>query len=126
MKPASLTGDLTLLSLSPSFRQRRPGRVADDHPQRYGVQADSVTSDLAASGVELAHWRGVNANFGVRHLFAQPRHSRALAAAMARVTAIAALVVYAAGVRLLLLHLALWLATCEQFARWALGFPIRW
>jgi hypothetical protein len=42
---------------------------------------------------------------------------------MESVAAIGSLVVYVGGVRLLLQHLALWLATFEQIARRALGFP---
>jgi hypothetical protein len=87
------------------------------------VQGDSIHSDLTANGVELARSQGMNANSDVRHRLARQRHRNAVVAVMARVAAIGSLVVYVGSVRLLLQRLALWVATCEQIARRALGIP---
>jgi hypothetical protein len=65
----------------------------------------------------------MNANSDLWHRLAHQWPRKAVVAAMAHIAAISSLVVYAGGVRLLLQHLALWLATCEQIARRALGFP---
>ena len=114
-------GDLTLLSLTPSFRQQRPEAAGGSRAQRRGVPADSTSSELTVSGVEVARSQGMYANSDVRYPLAQQRHRKAVVAVMARGAAIGSLIVYAGGVRLLLRHLAFWLASCEQIARRALG-----